>query len=245
MAAERGARPGRAKGRRARRLRLVGVISALLLAGIASLAPDRLSPTPGEPTRPVTVIDHGFHTGLVLRSADLRAAAIALGRERPVLAARLRQIGALWPWAGALEIGWGDAAVYPVTPRLSDLDPVDAIAALAWPTPSVMQLVPLAEADPASWPGRRALTLALPEAGYAALAARLAETIETGPRGRPVLGPQALYGLGRFIEAAPSYHAFRTCNHWVSAVLRAGGVPSSWLFSATSAGLMAELRLRL
>ncbi|NNL35010.1 MAG: DUF2459 domain-containing protein, partial [Silicimonas sp.] len=57
------------------------------------------------------------------------------------------------------------------------------------------------------------------------------------------LGP-SLYGSGAFYPATPPYHALMTCNQWTSALLRAAGVPSSWFVSATSAGLMAELRFR-
>ncbi|GMG84738.1 DUF2459 domain-containing protein [Paralimibaculum aggregatum] len=225
-----------------------GAALLVLVAAAAwgSLAPRDPAgfPAAGGPVA-VRVLDHGWHAGLVMATADLRAAAVRLARARPDLADRLRRLAGAWPRAQALEIGWGDAAFYRATPALGDLQPGLALRAALWPTPSVLQAVPVRLPAEAAFPRTPGITLRLSEAGFARLAARLAETLATGPDGglRP-LGP-SLYGQGAFLAAVPSYHGLRTCNHWVSGLLRAGGVPSSWAFSATSAGLMAELRWRL
>ncbi len=237
--------PG-ATHRPARRRRGWLLAPAALVVGLwLSLAPGDPALFPGGPgARAVWVIDHGWHSGLAVRAADLRAAAVAIGRGDPDAAHRLRSLAAEWPDAAWLEIGWGDRAVYLETPALGDLDALDALAAVLWPTPSVLQVVPLRAPPDRAFPRSAGLRLALSDPGFARLAARVAETLGPGPRARrPRIAP-SLYGGGAFFEAAPSYHALRTCNHWVSAALRAAGVPSSWIASATSAGLLAELRLR-
>ena len=74
---------------------------------------------------------------------------------------------------------------------------------------------------------------------------RLAESVAPGPSALPEpIGP-SLYGAGLFFRSSLSYHAGRTCNQWVSGLLRTAGVPSSWFWSISSAGLMEELRLRV
>ncbi len=232
------------RSRRARRLALWA--GALALAVWLSLAPrdPALFPEAGG-TRVLHVVDHGWHSGVVIAAADLRAAALLIGRERPDLAHRLRRIAAEWPRAQAFEFGWGDAEFYRATPGLGDIRADLALAAVLWPTPSTLQVVPLWGAPEAAFPGSGRLALAVSDAGLAALARRLAETAAPLPEtGLAPLGP-SLYGAGLFLPARPSYHGLRTCNHWVSALLRAAGVPSSWIASFTSAGLLAELRLRL
>jgi hypothetical protein len=73
---------------------------------------------------------------------------------------------------------------------------------------------------------------------------RLAESVAPGPSGLPEPTGPSLYGSGLFFRSSLSYHAGRTCNQWVSGLLRTAGVPSSWFWSFSSAGLMEELRLR-
>ncbi len=237
--------PGTA-ARPARRRRTWAVVPVALAATLwLSLAPGDPALYPGgTEARAVWVIDHGWHSGIALRASDLRAAAVAIGRENPDAAHRLRSLAAEWPDAPWLEIGWGDRAVYLETPTLEDLDLGDAAAAILWPTPSVLQVVPLWAPPDHAFARAGRVRLPLTDDGITRLAARLAETLGPGPRTRrPRIAP-SLYGQGAFFEAAFGYHGLRTCNHWVSGVLRAAGVPSSWIASATSTGLLAELRLR-
>jgi Protein of unknown function (DUF2459) len=230
-------RPGRA-------VRVLAAALALASLGAwLSLAPadPALYPARGAGVR-VAVLDHGWHSGIAIGQAELRAATVRIARENPDLAERLRWLAALFPSAEWLEIGWGDADFYRVTPGIGDVDPWLGLRALLWPTPSVLQVVPGFGAVAAAFPRSQVVELELSEAGFERLAAALAATAPpAGPR--PPRGP-SLYGGGAFYPAVPSYHLFRTCNHWVSTLLRAAGVPSSPLPSTFSDGLMAELRWR-
>lgn len=191
---------------------------------------------------PVAVLDHGWHSGIVVGQPALRAAAARIGHASPDLAERLRWLTTRFPGAEWLEIGWGDAEFYRVTPAIDDVDPWLALRAVLWPTPSVIQVVPGTGSVAAAFPRSGIIDLHLSGAGFDRLAAALARTVApAGPR--PPKGP-SLYGGGAFYGATPSYHLLRTCNQWVSALLRAAGVPSSWLLSTFSDGLMAELRWR-
>ncbi|MEM6906323.1 MAG: DUF2459 domain-containing protein [Pseudomonadota bacterium] len=215
----------------------VGVVMALLIGVWLSLAPGDPALYPGEaPGIEVTVINHGWHSGLVLRPIDLIRIADGMPEEA---AGRLRWLAAQARGAPWIEVGWGDRAFYQVTPTLGDLDPWLAVRAIAWPTPSVLQVVPGQGQPAAFFRGAEAITLTLSTAGFRRLALTLAETVIPGP----AIGP-SLYGQGAFYGAAPPYHLFRTCNHWISSLLRAAGVPSSGLPATFSAGLMAELQWR-
>ena len=53
-----------------------------------------------------------------------------------------------------------------------------------------------------------------------------------------------LYGGARFFSANRAYTALMTCNNWVAEMLAESGAPASWVTSAFSTTLMAELRWR-
>ncbi|MEM7506482.1 MAG: DUF2459 domain-containing protein [Pseudomonadota bacterium] len=191
----------------------------------------------------VMVIDHGWHSGIVVRAADLRAASVALGRAEPGVAAKLRWLASRYPQAEWLEIGWGDRAVYTATPDLGSLDLWDGLRALFLPTSSVLQVVP-GQGEPSYWfqASDRAM-LQLDPSGFERLAIGLAEAVPD-PLPTGAVAP-ALYGAGVFFPSRLDYHLFRTCNHWISDLLHRAGVPSSPVLGTLSISLMAELRWRL
>ena len=230
-------------GRRARNrwlLRLLFLPAGLVLLLLLSLSPADPDLFPGG--GPVVhVVDHGYHSGIVLRQADLRATAVEIGRTEPGAAERLRWLATRYPQAEWLEIGWGDAAFYQVTPTLADLDIWLGLRAILWPTESALQIVPIHAAPEDVFRQSRRVSLRLSPSGFNRLGRELAAAIPD--RSREPLGP-SLYGEGAFYPSALDYHLFRTCNHWISGLLRAAGVPSSSLPGTFSTTLMAELRWR-
>lgn len=215
-------------------------IPLVLLIAIGMRPPAAPELYDGEGPVEIVLIDHGWHTGLVIEQAALRRAAIEIGRYDPVAANRLRWLSTRFPEAEWLELGWGDSAVYQTTRQLGDLSVTDGLRALLVPTPSVLQIVP-GFGDPKSAFGRSDhIALRLSLSGTTAMATRLAQSVPDDPA---FLGP-SLYGPGVFVNATPSYHLLRTCNHWVSDLIRAAGVPSSLLMATFSGGLMAELKFR-
>ncbi|MEL6479643.1 MAG: DUF2459 domain-containing protein, partial [Pseudomonadota bacterium] len=210
------------------------------LLTFATLAPDRAAPDPGAPLVRIGVLDHGWHSGLVLPLPALRGA--ALRAEEAGTRARLTWLAARYPHAAWIEIGWGDAAFYRATPGIGDLDPWLTLRAALWPTAAAVQIVPGAGPLSEVFRGSARLEIALEQAAFDRLARALARELP-GPQAAP-LGP-SLYGAGAFYPSPTRYHLLRTCNHWVSGLLRAAGLPSSPVPATLSAGLMAELRWRL
>lgn len=201
-----------------------------------------LYPPLGDDRVRVAVLNHGWHTGLVLPTDELNGAAVRLAATAPEAAERLRWLATRWPEETWVEVGWGDAEFYRTTPTLGDLDPWLAFRAVAWPTPSVLQAVPGSGPLAGAFQHSDMVELELSRAGFDRLAVRLAASVP--PEGeRMPMGP-SLYGWGAFFPALPSYHLFRMCNHWTSSLLRAAGVPSSALPSTFSGGLLEELRWR-
>lgn len=221
----------------------LALVAGCLLAIWLSLAPGDpdLYPAAGEGVE-IHVIDHGYHSGIMLRPVDLRAAAIEIGRDDPAAASRLRWLAALHTDAEWLEVGWGDAAFYQATPTLGEMDIGLGLRAILWPTPSVLQVVPSWWPPALEYPYSDQIALTLSREGFAHLAEDLARTIPETPG--PSLG-YSLYGHGDFYAADLDYHLLRTCNHWVASLLRAAGVPASGVPGTFSTTLMAELRWRM
>lgn len=174
---------------------------------------------------PIYVIDHGVHSGIMIRRNDLDAPRLL----------------AAFPDAQWFEIGWGDAEFYQATPSFADFDLWLGARAALWPTPSALHVVGFDRAPEAIFLPEILMRLEIDVGGARALSRFVRETLPDGPL--RALGP-GLYGPSVFLEAAPSYHLFNVCNHWTSDALNIAGLPSTRFWSTFSAGLMAELKLR-
>lgn len=230
-----------------RALKWLGIAAvASICAGLVftESADPALFPASGGQGIPVYVVDHGYHAGLIVPTAALRAAAVGIARRDREQAHVLRSITQDYPWSDWLEIGWGDAGFYRQAPSVTDVSIGLAARALFVPTPSVVHVVPIWGAAQAAFPGSNMVGLSLSQAGFEAMAVELSDTFERDANGAPHPDGASLYGQGAFYDGQASYHVFNTCNHWISEVLRSAGAPSSWIWSMTSGGLMAEISLR-
>ena len=180
--------------RLARWLKRLGLALVVLVTGVwVSLAPGdpELYP-PDVEGIPVHVVDHGWHTGLVIYQSDIRTAALTASRSDPGAGARLRWLASRYPTAEWIEIGWGDAEFYQATPGVEDVDIWLGAKALFVPTSSVLQIVPGQIRVSDAFRSSDIIELTLGSEGFAALARMLAATIPANP---PALadGP-SLYG---------------------------------------------------
>jgi uncharacterized protein (TIGR02117 family) len=190
-------------------------------AGVAGVAE---AAEAAEPMRRIQVVNHGLHSGLVVRAADLP--------------------GCAWPARCAfsdaeyLEVGWGDRAYYQaVDPPLWF-----GLRALFWPTPSVLHMAAFNGPAALRFPSLEVIELEVTARGLDRLVAAIASSHEREPEGRPIdLGP-GLYGPSRFYAARESFHLFRTCNAWTATMLREAGVAIQAPFVLTSDGLFRRLR---
>lgn len=87
--------------------------------------------------------------------------------------------------------------------------------------------------------------LDLSEAGFERLAGVLERTFAGGPDGAPAddLGP-GIYGPSRFYRAVGAFNVVNVCNHWVSDLLDAAGVPTDPVLATLPQGLFLDLRWR-
>jgi uncharacterized protein (TIGR02117 family) len=170
----------------------------------------------------IYVVSHGWHTGIVVRTADVAPGA--------------------WPEADDfahaeyLEVGWGDRDYY----QAHDPGFLDAVAAAFVAKPGVLHIVGFRGDVRRTFPASDIVALHVSPQGLARLVAHLRASYERDANGQAVrLGP-GLYGDSRFYGSVERFHLFNTCNVWTAAALRAAGLPIA--SSLTAAGVMDEAR---
>lgn len=195
------------------------LIGALVLSACAA-NPITVDSTP----RPLTlfVVSHGWHTGLVLRNADIAP------DSWPEIA----------PFSAYeyVEIGWGDRAFY----QARETDVGDVLGAALVPGPSALQVVGFNGAVAANFPMSEVVALPVAADGLTKLVATIRASYERDAEGKAItLGP-SLYGDGFFYASLERFHLFNTCNSWTSRALRAAGFDVSSTLSASD--LMRQVR---
>jgi len=179
---------------------------------------------PGDPSTPVWVVDHGWHTGLVVERAAIPA---GLWPEQDDLAP-----------APYLEVGWGDAAFY----RAQNPGVGLALKAAFGSAGSVLHVVALPAPPDRIFDGRQVVEIRLSRPGSQALVRFVDESFARGERGRtPRLGP-GLYGNSAFYPARGRYHLLNTCNTWVADALRSAGAPITPAYAMTAGNVMWQAR---
>jgi uncharacterized protein (TIGR02117 family) len=177
-----------------------------------------------EPAVAVWVLDHGWHTAIVVRRADL-------------------QLG-LWPEvddfpaATFVEVAWGDRDFYMATPATPWL----AIKAAFLAAGSVLHVVGFDAPMAAYFPESEIVELRLSRRGFDALTRFVGEEYQRDREGRPLRLERGLYGASWFYAARGTYHLFNTCNTWVARALRAAGLPLTPTGVITAGGVMEQAR---
>jgi uncharacterized protein (TIGR02117 family) len=202
--------------------------------------PNVYPPAPGAGTVEIFVVNHGYHTGIVLPRAT--AVEIAARHNLTAVAAIAMRFAAFT----ALEIGWGDEGFYRTAPTISAVTVPMALRALFWPgNPSVLHVVGLNESPPVVFGKSELVPIRLSMDGFARMLAMIDATFARTERGElpDDLGP-GLYGPSLFYRAVGAFHLFNVCNHWVARLLDAAGVPTSPMLSVAPPGLLLDLRWR-
>jgi uncharacterized protein (TIGR02117 family) len=200
------------------------LLLTVLLGGCLQGAAERPSAASGEGGPSVWIVDHGWHTGLVLPTADLPA---GVWPERDD-----------FPGARFLEVAWGDRDFY-TTP---DAGLWLAVKAALASRGSVLHVVGLDRPVRDAFAGSEVVEVEVSRAGLDALARFIDGTYTRGGRTRaPRLGP-GLYGDGAFYPAGGSYSLLYTCNTWTVAALREAGCPTEAGRTLTAGGVLRQVR---
>jgi uncharacterized protein (TIGR02117 family) len=205
---------------------LVSVLVAtiVLAAGCLTRAANPRTPGAGEPTTTLWIVDHGWHTSIVVRRADV-------DRAR-------------WPELGdfsdatLVEVAWGDREFYMATSPTSGL----AIKAAIVTSGSVLHVVGLTAAVTDSFAASEVVAIRLSRPAFDALADFVHAEYHRDPDGAPLRLGRSLYGSGWFYAARSRYHLFNTCNTWVARALGAAGLAVGAAGVVTASDVMRQVR---
>lgn len=172
----------------------------------------------------VHVVRHGWHSGIVVRAADVPENAWPAQRDF---------VGAEY-----LEVGWGARAYY----QAPDPSVWLGLRALLWPTAGVLHMVGFSGPVDGYFASAEIVALQITPQGFARLVGAISASHELDAAGRPITFGPGLYGSSRFYASRDTFHLFATCNVWIAAMLREAGVPLGGMLWPTSGTLFAQLR---
>jgi uncharacterized protein (TIGR02117 family) len=205
-------------------VRVVSALCGLLVLLCACVAAPATSAADPPTARIVQVVNHGWHTGLVLRADDMPAGAWPVKVD--------------FPDAVYLEVGWGDRAYY----MAADPGAWLALKAAAWPTPGVLHVVALQTPIERFFPHAESVAIGVSPAGLQRLLEHLRNSHQLDDVGHPIMLGPGLYGRSRFYASRERFHLFKNCNVWVATALQAAGAPVTPALAITAEQLMVQLR---
>ena len=203
-----------------RRIAAAFLTTCLLLGGCSSSTQRIASDT--ERSQLVYVVRRAHHSGVAMSIADWP------NRDWPVLTG--------FPQARYLEFGWGDAAYYQEpNPTLGQ-----TIAAVFWPTPTVMEVVPW-KAVAQTTEDHETVALHVSSAELRAIAASIDDSFvqPVSPTGN---GYRAADGQALFYHARGKFHLFRMCNRWTAELLQLAGCDVSPRLTMTASQVIRAAR---
>jgi uncharacterized protein (TIGR02117 family) len=188
------------------------------------VAPDpRLDPT-GDPRRRVYLVSHGWHTGIVVRRADIPTGVWPESED--------------FPGAEYLEVGWGERDYYQTREPGVWL----TFKAALWPTPSVLHIVSFSGPVSSYFQHSEVIELELTQSGIEHLSGFVHDSFDRDGAVRSGQLGRGLYGHSAFYPAREKFHLFNTCNVWTARVLRAAGLPFTPYSAITTDSVMSQAR---
>jgi len=201
------------------------LVLAIVLAAACAAPVAELTPSPGdEPAVSVWVIDHGWHTAIVVRRADV---------DRVV-----------WPeiddfpTATSVEIAWGEREFYTATPATAWM----ALKAALVAGESVLHVVGLDAPIASYFPRSEVVELRVSRRGFETLIRFVSGEHERDAAGRSIRLQRGLYGPSWFYAARNTYTLFNTCNTWIARALQTAGLPVTPSGVVTAGGVMQQVR---
>ena len=203
---------------------LYGVIAATLCMSSGCVGPVAgvFPAAAGQPRHPVYVVNHGWHTGLVVATDDLAPSA--------------RPAHTLFDQAEYVELGWGDEGFY----RTDGITAGLVVRAVFVPTKTVLHTVAIDEDIASYFSGSGIIKVELSDEGLHRMNNFISASYQQDEQGQPVdLGP-GLYGASRYYRAKGHYYFPNTCNKWTARALRSAGCPISTFYAVRAQNVFRQ-----
>ena len=197
------------------------VCSLMFVAGCGTA--DVATAETGVGSKTIYVVSNDWHTGIVLRRADLPTG-------------RLPELADV-PARRYVEFGWGDEAFY----QSRDTTAAMALRAALSPTSSVLHVAAFDMAPERAFDAE-VVEFGLSADGLTRLVDALDATFDrTAATPVPANGP-GLYFDSNFYPAKGRFHLFNTCNTWAARLLAQAGLDVRPGGVITSSDLLLQLR---
>jgi uncharacterized protein (TIGR02117 family) len=176
-----------------------------------------------ERSQVVYVVRRGWHSGVALATADWPQ------RDWPLLTT--------FHDARYLEFGWGDADFYQADKPGAGM----ALAAVLWPSSTVMEVVPLQAAPPPGTDDFEAVAVHVTSSELNAIALSLDASFEQpiSPTGKTY---RTAGGEARFYRARGTFYLFQMCNRWTAELLQLAGCSVSPRLTMTAGQVVKAAR---
>lgn len=186
------------------RVAILLLIACLSLAGCSG----ERTVADSERSQVIYVIRRGWHSGVALAAADWPQ------RDWPLLTT--------FSDARYIEFGWGDADYYQADKPTAGM----ALAAVFWPSSTVMEVVPLQAAPLPGTGDFESVAVHVTNAELKAIASSLDASFEQpiSPTGKTY---RTADGDARFYRARGNFYLFRMCNRWTAELLQLAGCAAS------------------
>ena len=174
----------------------------------------------------VYVVDHGWHTGIILKTSQIDSTRF--------------EIIKYLPQGWYIEFGWGDADFYQ-NPSM-EVDYWLAFKAAVIPTKSVMHIVAF-DTEPQKYFGySKLVVLSVDSAAFEKMLHFIVSHFERNEQGNITPLGKGLYGNSRFYKSDRIYIFPKTCNVWTAQALKKAGLPLSPYSFQKSSSIMEELK---
>ena len=186
----------------------LAVVAFLAAAAVGGLIPGRTADLPQGDTVEIALLYGPIHVDFLLPATDETRAGMGFAAAAGVPVDH--------PDVRHVLVGWGARDFYTTAGTYSDITASATLRAVTGDS-AVLRIDVIGAFQAGFDPPR----LRLSQAQYAALL----EAIAASALGPPIPGA-GFTGTDGFVEAEGRFHLFRTCNTWVSRMLRAAGVPA-------------------
>lgn len=204
--------------------RVAGFLAAVVLAaGCLGPMADRET-RDDEPALAVWVVDHGWHTAIVVPRSDVDQSIWPEVSE--------------FPEATFVEVAWGDRDFYMAKDATGWL----AVKAAFFTSGSVLHVGGFSAPIATYFPGSDVVELRVSRRGFDAMTRFFHDEYRRDGEGRAVRLERGLYGASWFYTARSRYHLFNTCNTWVARALRGAGLDVTPAGTLTAGGVMQQAR---
>lgn len=172
----------------------------------------------------ISVVNHGWHSALVIKKADISDIVLPEIRE--------------FPDAHYLEFGWGDWDYYQAPDPGLGL----ALKAAFWSSRSVLHVAGFKDTVEKYFHGSEIVEIGLSDEAFERLIQFISDSFSRSDPAALLETRPGLYGKSRFYAAEGRFHLFRTCNTWVAEALRSAGLPITSAYAITAGNLMSQVQ---